>query len=345
MQSPPRFFTITNARFFCGTVGLLNSLRLTGHTGELVVLDTGLDEAQRRRLSPHVTLVRPGADRAGNPTMFKAFPSTLEPRGTIVIINSDMLVTHSFEGMFRTAEEGRICLYGDPTQRVRWFAEWQDLFGLSLAPRREPYLNAGFVVFSTARWPKLLERWWEVCWGIPDASTRSYGAPYEDPLCLGDQDALNALLMSEIPRDAVLEAPQLEAPIFEQLARVRVVDERRLACTHRGVTAVLLHEAGTPKVWEREAWMRARGAYVRLAPRVLLADDVPLQLEPSELPPWMRGGVRGRAVARGLSIANTGALPLIRRLPTGVRPSSEGVARVLARARARAQRSKASSQN
>ncbi len=338
MQSTPQFFTITNARFFCGTVALLNSLRITGHEGELVVLDTGLDEAQRQRLAPHTTLVRPGADRAGNPTMFKAFPSMLKPRGTIVIIDSDMLVTGSLARMFEAAEEGRICLYGDPTQRVRWFAEWEGLFSLSIAPRRQPYLNAGFVVFSTLRWPNLLERWWEVCWRIPDDSTRTYGAAYEDPLCLGDQDALNALLMSEIPGGAVLEAPQLEAPIFEQLTHVQVVDEERLACTHRGVSTVLLHEAGTPKVWEREACMRVRGAYVRLAPRALLADDLPLRLEPSELPPWMRGGRGGRALARGLSLTTTVVLPIIRMLPSGLRPSSEGVARLLAGARKRSRR-------
>jgi len=48
----PTYYTIANAPFFPGVVALLNSLRLTRNTGELVVLDRGLDDDQRERLVP-----------------------------------------------------------------------------------------------------------------------------------------------------------------------------------------------------------------------------------------------------------------------------------------------------
>ncbi len=84
--------------------------------------------------------------------------------------------------------------------------------------------------------------------------------------------------------------------------------------------------------------MRVRGAYVELAPRVLLAEDVALRLHAGELVLWLRGGVRGRAAAKILEVVGTIAVYAVRRLPRGLRPSSEGTARIVARARARINR-------
>ena len=44
------YFTVSTHRFFLGTVALLNSLRLTGNAGELVVLDAGLTPDERELL-------------------------------------------------------------------------------------------------------------------------------------------------------------------------------------------------------------------------------------------------------------------------------------------------------
>jgi hypothetical protein len=46
-------YTISDAAFFPRTVMLLNSLRLTGNVGSLVVLDAGLEPGQPRLLEPH----------------------------------------------------------------------------------------------------------------------------------------------------------------------------------------------------------------------------------------------------------------------------------------------------
>jgi hypothetical protein len=43
-------YTVSDHRYFLGTVALLNSLSLTGTVGELVVLDAGLRPKQRNDL-------------------------------------------------------------------------------------------------------------------------------------------------------------------------------------------------------------------------------------------------------------------------------------------------------
>ena len=50
MRPDTTFFTVADERFFPGAVCLLNSLRLSGNDAELVILDAGLTDAQRRRL-------------------------------------------------------------------------------------------------------------------------------------------------------------------------------------------------------------------------------------------------------------------------------------------------------
>ena len=56
MPTDSTYYTIANAPFFPGLVALLNSLRLSGNAGELVVLDRGLEEEQRELLEPHAPL-------------------------------------------------------------------------------------------------------------------------------------------------------------------------------------------------------------------------------------------------------------------------------------------------
>ena len=45
------FYTITDERFFIGTVAMVNSLRLMGHEQRVVALDCGLSKRQRDLLS------------------------------------------------------------------------------------------------------------------------------------------------------------------------------------------------------------------------------------------------------------------------------------------------------
>ena len=185
------FYTVTDSDFFPGTVALLNSLRLVAHDQPLVVLDNGLTQLQRERFEQVASVIdAPFGSTFASPPTFKPFPHFVGATGTVVLIDGDMIVTASLESTLALAEQGRICLYADP-EEGRWFAAWQELFSLRRAPRRQQYVNSGFVAFSIDYWPSLLEDWWAACSRIP--ADRIFTAQ-DQPLRYGDQDALNAIL-------------------------------------------------------------------------------------------------------------------------------------------------------
>jgi hypothetical protein len=301
------FYTVAEARFFAGVTALLNSLRLTGNDGELVVLDCGLLPEQRARLEPHVTLVDAPEAVTRNPYLIKPFPSQLQPRGVVVIIDSDMIVTRSLQEVVELARSGKICVFPEHAGTItRWVPEWEDVFELRRPLRREHYRNAGFVALSLDHWPDFLERWWELAQHIPADRTMHVGTSFSDPFWGADQDALNALLMSELEVDAVHELPFLEAPREWWLRQVKVVDARTLECRMDGVTPVLLHYTGKPKPWQPQAWMRVRArAFERLLKRLFFESDVLVPLEPKELPAWLRPGVGSLVLLNMLSVMNS----------------------------------------
>jgi hypothetical protein len=305
-MTSPTFYTVSTARYFPGTVALLNSLRLTGNTGELVVLDVDLSSQQKAHLDPHCTLVEVPRRVAVNPLLLKPFPASLGASGIVVIIDSDIIVTGDLSRVLAEAEAGKICVYPD-SQSDRWFAEWEQLFELAAPLRRQGYVNSGFVAFSSASWPELLRRWQRMSETIPSARTRAGGAARETPLWDGDQDALNAILMSEVPADALAMLPAAEAPAsMRDRHRVRVLDTHGLACSVGDLPTVFVHSAGTPKPWQDDGWQRKLWAdgYVRLLPRVLFEHDVCVRLRARDLPLWLRPGYRGRLIARVLDVGH-----------------------------------------
>lgn len=307
MGGSAAFYTVTTADYFPGLVALLNSLRLTGHQQELIVLDDGLTSAQRERLEPHVTLVELPGFQPGLPVLKKTFPDLIAHAGVVVQIDSDMIVTSSLDPQLAQAASGRLVLFPDhESSRDRWFAEWEEGFGLAGPPRRQTYLNAGFVALSIEHWPDLLPRWRQACELIsPERVAVLPGflprrtAMAREPFWAADQDALNAILMAEVPEGAVAVQPIGAEP--DWLSDVEVVDRATLRCRYRGAEAAILHFSLGPKPWQPKGWRRTtRNAYVELFPRVVLADDVALRLEPHELPPWLRADARAHAARVGL---------------------------------------------
>jgi hypothetical protein len=315
------YFTVSDARFFTGTVALVNSLRLTGNSGRIVVLDLGLSPAQRERLGGEVELASMPDDVENVAVLCKPFPALLDLTGTVVVIDGDMIVTRSLDPILERAAAGDVCLFSDiPAQRDRWFAEWEQAFGLANPPRRQPYVNAGFLAYSADRWPDLMSRWWEACTKVPEGAGMGQGGTYDQPFWAADQDALNALLMSEIPEESVVGLPEEEGPSAELLPKVTVLDERTLSCELDGYSPYLLHYWGSPKPWERKAWMRvAPDAYVRLLSRVLLGLDAPVPMAPGELPPWLRPGAAETASLRALGGVNRTARAALQRVPPSAR--------------------------
>ncbi len=291
-----RFFTISDPAFFVGTVALVNSLRITGHEQEVVVLDRGLTARQRELLAPSVTLVDVPAGHA-DPYLVKPFPALVDTDGVVVLLDSDMVVTDALEPVLARAANGAICIFPDhPADLDRWFAEWHELFGLGAPLRRGDYLNAGFVAVSTARWPGFFPRWWDACARIP-AEREALTDP--EPLAQLDQDALNALVLSEIPEGAGGGLPSYEW----DLRRVSVVDPRTLECRAEGVRQPLLHAWLRPKVWQGRDNVHAN-AYERLLPRILFGPDAAVRLDPSDVPRWVRAGAQGRVALQALRAYN-----------------------------------------
>lgn len=206
MNALPTYYTISDARYFAGTVAALNSIRLTGNAGEFVVLDAGLTPSQRERLEPHATLPDLSLPTGVSPVFLRPAIRELAPSGVVVFLDSDVIVTTSLEPVIRLARGGQIC--GAPDLQQRFFPEWHEIFGLSREPRRQTYVNAGLVAFSVDRWPALLRRWWEaseriIALGPPKLFSLDNESAAGHPFAYNDQDALNALLMSEVPEGAL----------------------------------------------------------------------------------------------------------------------------------------------
>lgn len=317
---------------------MLNSVRLTGHDYPIVALDAGLDREQRRALEQHCEVVTLPATADLAPTLWKPFAATLCPSGVVVFLDGDMIVTRSIEPLVEQAERGEICAVLDPGPN-RWMAEWQEIFELQSPLRREPYVNCGLLVFSTEKWPGLLQRWWRACRQIPServvagtnplsrdrprrAIRRWLGGENPDmgkmPVGAGDQDAFNALLMSEIPAGAVtVGSPDCEAFVWD-LRAVRVQDTASLNCEHKGQALTILHYNGDTKPWEWQSWnsMSMRDSpYISVFKRVTQSQDVPLRLLRRSVPVWLHPGPLSLLALRFLDAIRWTQMAVRRLLP------------------------------
>ena len=303
------YYTVSDHRFFLGTVALLNSLRLTGNEGELVVLDVGLTARERELLSDHATVFAPPRQVDVHPVMIKPYAHLCHTSGTAVMIDSDVIVTGSLGHVVALARDGQICAYPEQAVRGRWFAEWEKTLGLRASLRRDTYVNAGLVAFSTDWWPHFLKRWGEVCERIPPGEMWGSRSPFQAP----DQDALNALLMSEIRPEGLALLPETEASFR---GNITVEDIESLVCRVNGDMKTILHYMDSPKPWESSGWLRlASTDYVRLMRRLLFANDVPLRLDSRQAPLWLRPGRLGELTLRLLGAGNRGGIWFARKVP------------------------------
>lgn len=289
------FYTISNASYFPGLVALINSLILTGHTQTIRVGDCGLTPAQKAVLATcgQVELIALDPAKIRNPGQYKAFAHIANATGIAVIIDSDMIVTGSLAPLIAQARRGGICAFPNPIDD-RWYAQWEEIFALQRAPRRQVYVCSGFVAFSTDRWPHLLERWWQACEAIHSHPTYQEGSEWDSPTAQSDQDALNAILMSEYETDAVSLAP-IEKQVYRWDFRfLETRNPHTLECRFQGHTPLILHAALTSKPWEEKG--AAHDTYFVFLRRLLLGRDVAIRLPPdlltsvtaSGLVPWFR---------------------------------------------------------
>ncbi len=293
-----RFFVICDADNFLGLMATVQSLRRQGHHEPVTVLDIGLSPLQRDTLGTGVDTVCLPQAEGHHPFLLAAFPLLLGAEGIIVCIDADVIVTQSLDPVFAAARRGLLCAAPDYLAD-RWFGEWRSIFDLKQPLRRQVYVNGGFLAFSTAHFPDLLARWWECCQRIGDDEPP---LPRNHPLSLFDQDALNAILMSEIAEERLWLFSERSAVQGRfRLPHVKVVDRRRLACRYEGTPTALLHSTGKPKPWQPTAQCDLQRTAYLVCLRELLTTPgtltAPMQ---ARAPVWLRPGTLNAAAMHTL---------------------------------------------
>jgi hypothetical protein len=288
------------------------------------LLDIGLEPRQRALLEHEATL-HDGERGIGWLAVFaKAQLGLLYPDRVVVLLDNDIVVTGSLEPLVLAAEDGKIVAFDEPDPS-RWFAEWDTLFSLRRPLREGRYANGACIALSTGIWCGFLERWLELGQNVAKArSARPFLLSREevviDPVGFNEQDTLNALLMSEVPEGALLSLPHQQAPHWADRDDVELVDVGTLRCRVGQSPTFFLHSTGIPKPWQPKGWLRRRfAAFDRLLTRVLTADDVPLRLRPLDVPPWLRPGMRGRALGAVGAAAALSAHAVMSLVPGGLR--------------------------
>jgi hypothetical protein len=276
-------------------VGLVNSLRLVGHEEPIVLLDCGLTGEQRTLLADAVDLV--SAPAGAPPTMLKTIAPLRHPAQTMVLIDTDMIVTRPLHEPLAQAAGGRVVAFENDTERH--VPGWGEL--LELGPvRRQPYLSFGMVAMGGEIAPEVV-RLLDARQGLVDFE-RTYWrerriTDYE--LLYADQDVLNAILASRVDADRVVALDQRLAPL-PPFRGLRIVDERSLRCaSDDGIEPYVIHH------WLVKPWLEPthHGVYSRLLRRLLIGDDVAIRVPGEQVPRRFRSGLRAYAERKRINAA------------------------------------------
>src|SRR4051812_19507699 len=112
--------------YFPGAVGLVNSLRMSGHTEPIYLLDCGLTADHRRLLGAEATVVDAPADVP--PYLLKTIAPRRHPAEVMVLIDVDMVACRSLGPLIDRAAENRVLAVKDNLDR--FVPEWGELLGL-----------------------------------------------------------------------------------------------------------------------------------------------------------------------------------------------------------------------
>ena len=286
-------FCVANAAHFPGAVALINSLRLTGWDDEIVVVDCGLEPGQRALLEREARIV-PAAEGPDPPQLVKVAGPLSYPTEMTVILDADMIVTRPIEPLVSDAARvGRMVAVADRLED-RFVELWGELLGLGRL-HRHPYVNCGFLIVPAVIGERLFPLWRDAQSHIDlNRSLLGGGAP-ADPLFFADQDVLNAVLASErFSADELRVLDFRDAP-HAPFPGLRIADAERLRVVREdGSEPFALHHI------QRKPWLDplAPNVYSELLPRLWLADDLPLRLNPAAVPLRFRPGIAGALGSR-----------------------------------------------
>jgi hypothetical protein len=285
MSSAPAFYCVADDRYFLGAVGLVNSLRLVGHSEPIFLLDCGLTPRQRGLLAGQVTVLDGPPEVP--PWLLKAVAPLRHPARSMVLVDADMVIVRSLAPLIAEASAGRIVAFRDRQQR--YFAEWGELLGLGPVDPR-PYVSSGLVFLDDSLGARVL-RLMEECRDKVDFDRTFWrGNDRQYPFLYADQDVLNAILSTRVDAERLMALANRLAP-NPPYRGLRVTDEAGLRCAYRdGTEPYALHQ------YVRKPWLERsyHGAYSRLLARLLIAPDVSVRVPEAEVPSHLRSGLRAR---------------------------------------------------
>jgi hypothetical protein len=275
------FYCVADHRYFLGAVGMVNSLRLLGHEEPVYVLDCGLSGEQRELLAREAAVVDAPDDAP--PTLLKTIAPLAHPAGTMVLIDSDLVVTRPLDDLVAEASRGRVVAFRNDMDRHA--PEWGDALGLDPV-RRQPYLAFALVCMDAGLGatvlPLLADRQARI-----DFERTVWGRHDENyPLVYADQDVLNAILASRVERDRVVALDQRLAPV-PPFAGLRVVDAGSLRCAYDdGLEPYVVHH------FFAKPWLEPthHGVYSQLLSRLLVGPDVAIRVPKAMIPLRLRRG-------------------------------------------------------
>ena len=306
MSEPVAFYCVADARYFLGAVGLVNSLRIHGHSEPVHLLDVGLTAPQRRLLSDEVDLVDGSGVEA--PWLAKTIAPLRSPAEVTVLIDADMIVTRSLAEPIATAAAAGAVVFENDTDR--YVPEWGEL--LDLGPqRRRPYVNSGLVLLGGETREEVLglldERQRRVDVGRTVGGSGDLGYPFVYP----EQDVLNAILQTRIAPHRAVYMPNRLSP-NPPYRGLRITDLEAIRCAHRdGTEPYVLHQFG------RKPWLEPtyHGIYPRLLARALLGPGIAIEVPEEMVPVRMRSGPRALAERAAANVYDIGRWYLGERLP------------------------------
>ena len=280
------FYCVADERYFLGAVGLVNSLRLLGHDEPIHLLDCGLTGEQRDLLAPEAEIMTAPEDTP--PWLLKTVAPLATPADVVVVLDTDMVATRSLAPLVDSARGGRLVAFADSIDR--WVPEWGELLELGPA-RRGPYVSSAALAIGEPLASEVLglladrQRVVEFDRTFWRRNEPGYAFTY------ADQDVLNAILATreDDGRVEVLDARLAATPPFEGLS---VRDEGSLACAFADGTEPFLVHHHVVRPWLEQT---EHGVYSRLLRRLLIADDVAIQVGEERIPEWLRSGPRAWA--------------------------------------------------
>ena len=275
------FYCVSSEVYFPAAVGLVNSLRLTGHDEPIFLLDCGLTPEHRALVEPHVTVVDAPDDTP--PYLLKTVAPRLHPASLQVLIDVDIVVTRPLGPLFEQLANATVFAVKDRLDR--FVPEWGELLDLG-ALRRAPYVSSGFVGLRGDAGSELLELWDDRLGRVDYERSYFAGDVAGYPFRYIDQDVLNAVIAARIEaeRAAVIDPELFPTPPFRAL---RVADEATLRTVYSdGSEPHAVHQ------FVRKPWLEPmyHSIYSRLLARLLTGDDVAIRMPPEEVPRRMRRG-------------------------------------------------------